>query len=136
MVKVILGITDLSNYKNAWNLNLGLLFFLLFLFLSFLFLLVLFESFLSLVRFVGVCLLFVCLFLGAHLFVALPTLVLAEPPVVKKTKLTPTIEITLWTKRWEFKNGNVALGQFINYFKVFIPSCLFILFHFLRENSI
>lgn len=48
---------------------------------------------------------------------ALPTVVFSEPLAVKKTKLTDTIEITLWNKRWEFKNGNVALGQFMNYFK-------------------
>ena len=59
-------------------------------------------------------------------YLALPTLVFSEPQAVKKMKVTDDLYVTLWD-RWEVKEGDLALGQFINYFKKkykLIPSAI------------
>jgi ubiquitin-activating enzyme E1-like protein 2 len=69
MIKVILGIKDLTKYKNAW-VNL-----------------------------------------------ALPAVLFSEPQPCPLTKIHDELSITLWTKRWEVRKGNLVLGQFLAHFK-------------------
>jgi ubiquitin-activating enzyme E1-like protein 2 len=69
LIKVILGLQNLSVYKNAW-LNL-----------------------------------------------ALPIVMLSEPQSCPVTKIKDDLQISLWTKRWEVKKGNLTLGQLFYHFK-------------------
>lgn len=55
-------------------------------------------------------------FKNAWMNLALPNLLLSEPQEVEKTKVSDTVSISIWD-RWEVNQGDMALGQFINYFK-------------------
>lgn len=47
---------------------------------------------------------------------ALPSLLLSEPQAVEQSKISDELSISIWD-RWEVNEGDIALGQFINYFK-------------------
>eukprot|EP01125_Pyxidicula_operculata_P014311 TRINITY_DN4764_c0_g1_i1.p1 TRINITY_DN4764_c0_g1~~TRINITY_DN4764_c0_g1_i1.p1 ORF type:complete len:1018 (-),score=238.72 TRINITY_DN4764_c0_g1_i1:12-3065(-) len=53
---------------------------------------------------------------NAWINLALPLIMFSEPQPCPVTKVGE-LELTLWTKRWDVKKGNLALGQFLNYFK-------------------
>eukprot|EP01124_Arcella_intermedia_P015654 TRINITY_DN22201_c0_g2_i1.p1 TRINITY_DN22201_c0_g2~~TRINITY_DN22201_c0_g2_i1.p1 ORF type:complete len:1036 (-),score=250.99 TRINITY_DN22201_c0_g2_i1:26-2947(-) len=57
------------------------------------------------------------IFKNAWMNLALPLVMLSEPQACPVTKIKDDLTITLWTKRWEVKKGNLPLGQFIYHFK-------------------
>jgi len=54
---------------------------------------------------------------NAWMNLALPMVMLSEPAKCSKTEIKEGVEISLWTKKWEVRKGNIALGQFLNHFK-------------------
>lgn len=67
--------------------------------------------------------------------VALPLIMLSEPASCPKTVLKEGVEISLWTKRWEVKKGNLALGQLLNHFKVTFRMKFVIFINFFAKND-
>eukprot|EP01128_Nolandella_sp_AFSM9_P004178 TRINITY_DN1830_c0_g1_i1.p1 TRINITY_DN1830_c0_g1~~TRINITY_DN1830_c0_g1_i1.p1 ORF type:complete len:1025 (+),score=229.32 TRINITY_DN1830_c0_g1_i1:40-3114(+) len=57
------------------------------------------------------------LYKNAWMNLALPMVMLSEPQACPAQQIGDELTITLWTKRWEVKKGNLALGQFLNHFK-------------------
>jgi ubiquitin-activating enzyme E1-like protein 2 len=57
------------------------------------------------------------LYKNAWMNLALPLVMLSEPQVCPITKVKEGLLITLWTKRWEIRKGNLTLGQLIFHFK-------------------
>jgi len=54
---------------------------------------------------------------NAWINLALPMVMLSEPAPCPKTVIKEGVEISLWTKKWEVRKGNIALGQLLNHFK-------------------
>jgi len=54
---------------------------------------------------------------NAWMNLGLPIIMLSEPQACPLTKIRDNLTITLWTKRWEVKKGNLPLGQFLYHFK-------------------
>ena len=48
---------------------------------------------------------------------ALPLWAFSEPGPAEKKKITEEFSYTLWD-RWDVKEGDITLGQFIDYFQV------------------
>jgi len=54
---------------------------------------------------------------NAWMNLGLPIVMLTEPQECPETRIKDNVIITLWTKRWEVKKGNLPLGQFLFHFK-------------------
>jgi len=57
------------------------------------------------------------LYKNAWMNLALPLVMLSEPQPCPVTKIKDDLSITLWTKRWEIRKGNLTLGQVLFHFK-------------------
>jgi len=57
------------------------------------------------------------LYKNAWMNLGLPLIMLSEPQACPVTKIKDDLVVTLWTKRWEVKKGNLALGQFLLHFR-------------------
>lgn len=53
---------------------------------------------------------------NAWLNLALPTVAFSEPQACPQVKINDVVSTTLWD-RWDIREGDLALGQLINYFK-------------------
>jgi len=54
---------------------------------------------------------------NAWMNLGLPIIMLSEPQSCPLTHIKENLTISLWTKRWEVKKGNLPLGQFLYHFK-------------------
>jgi len=57
------------------------------------------------------------LYKNAWMNLGLPIVMLSEPEACPVKRIKDNLTITLWTKRWEVKKGNLPLGQFLYHFK-------------------
>lgn len=53
---------------------------------------------------------------NAWMNLALPAITFSEPQECPVTKINDSVSVSLWD-RWEVREGDLALGQFLNYFK-------------------